>query len=139
MVSHFFFASKCFIPRREIRSISLGVQLILFPFIGVSKSLEPFKNLLGFQFFFLGMFYHPEVGPIKDPYGFPIWDLSVLYLSRELFFYFKITVLGWLFLIQKKHKCDGSVGRWVGRTFIFLFCFFFENYLVYHANYYWSP
>ena len=30
-----FFASKCFIPRtrREIRSISLGVQLILFPFI----------------------------------------------------------------------------------------------------------
>ena len=33
-----------FIPRREIRSISLGVQLILFPFIGVSKSLELFKN-----------------------------------------------------------------------------------------------
>ena len=26
------FASKCFILRREIRSISVGVQLILFPF-----------------------------------------------------------------------------------------------------------
>ena len=29
----------------RIHSISLGVQLILFPFIGVSKSLELFKNL----------------------------------------------------------------------------------------------
>ena len=52
-LSNFFFASKCFIPRREIRSISLGVQLILFPFIGVSKSLEPFKNLKGFSIIFL--------------------------------------------------------------------------------------
>ena len=42
---HLFTSWKCFIPRREIRSISLGVQLILFPFIGVSKSLELFKNL----------------------------------------------------------------------------------------------
>ena len=41
-----------FIPRREIRSILLGVQLILFPFIGVSKSLEPFKNINGFSMFF---------------------------------------------------------------------------------------
>ena len=41
------------IPRREIRSISQGVQLILFPFIGVSKSLKPFKNLKGYSFFFL--------------------------------------------------------------------------------------
>ena len=52
-LSHFF-SSKCFIPR----SISLGVQLILFPFIGVSKSLELFKNLLSFAIFFcIKMFY----------------------------------------------------------------------------------
>ena len=44
---------KCFILRREIRIISLGVQLILFPFIGVSKSLELFKNLKGFSILFL--------------------------------------------------------------------------------------
>ena len=57
---NFFFASKCFIPRREIRSISLGVQLILFPFIGVSKSLEPFKNLKGFSVFFYSKCFIPR-------------------------------------------------------------------------------
>ena len=40
-----------FIPRREIRSISLGVQLVLFPFIVVRKSLEHFKILQGFSGF----------------------------------------------------------------------------------------
>ena len=40
------------IPRREIRSISQGVQLILFPFIGVSNSLEPFKNMRVYRIFF---------------------------------------------------------------------------------------
>ena len=49
-----------FIPRREIRSISLGVQLILFPFIRVSKSLEPFENLLGFSIFFPSKCFIPR-------------------------------------------------------------------------------
>ena len=48
-----YLSHNCFIPRRGIRSISLGVQLILFPFTGVSKSLEPFKNLYVFSFFLL--------------------------------------------------------------------------------------
>ena len=126
---------KC---RGEIHSISLGVQLILFPFIGVSKILEPFKNLNGFSFFFSSkcfiprcgsnemlpygvpfdslsflyltsghffdfkitllpwpfltppIFYHPEVGSLKDPYGFPLWSLSDLYLPSNFFFEFKI-------------------------------------------------
>ena len=125
------------IPRREIRSISLGVQLILFPFIGVSKSLEHFKNLKGFSFFLPPNVLSPGGGANKGPLRVPNLR-SFLYLPRELFFDFKITLLGWHFLIQKKHKCDGWVGRsvggWVGRTFIFLFCLFLKNYLIYHAN-----
>ena len=45
------------IPRREIRSISQGVQLILFPFIGVSNSLEPFKNMRVYRIFFRSKFF----------------------------------------------------------------------------------
>ena len=52
----------CFIPQREIRSISLGVQLILFPFIGVSKCLELFTNLYGFSIFFLLQMFYPPKG-----------------------------------------------------------------------------
>jgi len=33
--------------------------------------------------------YHTEVGSLKDPYEFPIWDLSFLNLSRQFFFWFQ--------------------------------------------------
>ena len=35
------------------------------------------------DYFFSGIFYHPEGGPKKVPYGFPNWDLSYLYWREK--------------------------------------------------------
>ena len=51
---NFFFASKCFIPRREIRSISLGVHLFLLMFYLGLVNLQSISKIYRFsQFFFL--------------------------------------------------------------------------------------
>ena len=128
-------------PLREQFS-PMGSHLILFLFISYLRSLFWFQNhTTPMAFFDPPIFYHPEVGSIKDPYGFPIWDLSVLYLSRELFLISKSHYWGGIFGSKKTQmwRMGGSVGGSVGRTLIFCFCLFLKNYLIYHANYFWSP
>ena len=48
-----FFASKCFITRRECVAYPVGVQLFLLVIYWVRKCLESFKNQYGFSNFFL--------------------------------------------------------------------------------------
>ena len=55
-----FFPSKCFIPRREIRSISLGVQLIHFPFIVLVNDQSTSKTHSVYRLFFPSKYFIPR-------------------------------------------------------------------------------
>ena len=65
-------------------------------------------------------FYHPEVGSLKDPYGFPLWSLSNLYLPSNFFLISKSQCYRGLFWTPKFFNVtdgwDGMYG-WSGNFF----------------------
>ena len=75
-----FFSEIFYPPLRELCNAPLwGPIWFSFFFISSLRSLFWVQNPIKFiAFFDLPIFYHPEGGPIKDPYGFPNWDLSYL-------------------------------------------------------------
>ena len=78
----------------------------------------------------------PGGGVSKGPLRVPNLR-SFCFISPELFFVFQNQTTGVTFF--EKKNLIWRTGGSVGRTFIFLFCLFLENYLIYHANYFWSP
>ena len=82
-VYRLFFASKCFIPRKEMRNIPSRVQLILLPIYCLSEWILEFKNQYGLSFFCFKMFYSPR-GDMWYLTRGPNDTLSICCLSERL-------------------------------------------------------
>ena len=103
--------NKCFIPRREIRSISLGVHLFLLMFYWCRKRYPGFKILLGLShFFFAKMFYPPKGVCFADSHRGPIvFTLHFIGVGRgtqdsKSYWFYRI------FFFAKMFYCDGWTG-----------------------------